>query len=148
MKGELLAKWWEWVKEYQEYEEKLAPLLYRLAEELPRRASITENHQLFSKAARVIMDNRDEKKQLGKVFDNIEQWLKDWEDWVKGVIEKWAEENLKDSGNYSFEQKLQKIQNSKSKPVGIEPEDLGKILRFTAFWIDKRVERWGWREIS
>ena len=146
MKGELLADWWDWVKDYEDYQDKLAPLLYRLAEELPRRASITENYYLFSKAARVIMDNRDEKKQLDEVFEKIKQWLVSWEDWVKGVIEKWAEENLKDSGNLSFEHKIQEIYNSKSKPVGIEPEDLGKILRFTAFWVDKRVERWGWSQ--
>ncbi|MBV6622627.1 MAG: type III-B CRISPR-associated protein Cas10/Cmr2 [Rivularia sp. (in: Bacteria)] len=148
MKGELLAEWWDWVKDYQDYQDKLAPLLYRLAEELPRRASITENHYLFSKAAKVIMDNRDSEKQLHEVFIKIEKWLASWENWVKGVIEKWAEDNLKDSKNLSFEQKIQIIQDSKSKPVGIEPEDLGKILRFTAFWIDKRVERWKWRELS
>ena len=144
MKGKLLADWWNWVKDYEKYQEKLAPLLYRLAEELPRRASITENHYLFSKAAKVIMDNRDEKKQLDGVFGKIEQWLVSWEDWVKEVIEKWAKDNLENSSNYTFEQKIQKIQDSKSKPVGIEPEDLGKILRFTAFWIDKRVERFNW----
>ena len=148
MKGRLLDKWWDWVKDYEDYQDKLAPLLYRLAEELPRRASITENHDLFSKAARVIMDNRDSDKQLVKEFNKIEQWLKDWEDWVKEVIEVWAKDNLENSGSLSFEYKIQEIYNSKSKPVGIEPEDLGKILRFTAFWVDKRVERWNWREIS
>ncbi|NJO64720.1 MAG: hypothetical protein HC836_43255 [Richelia sp. RM2_1_2] len=65
---------------------------------------------------------------------------------MKGVIEKWAEDNLENSVNLSFKQKIQKIQNSKSKPVGIEPEDLGKILRFTAFWVDKRVERFNWSQ--
>ncbi|MEM7553514.1 MAG: type III-B CRISPR-associated protein Cas10/Cmr2 [Cyanobacteria bacterium P01_A01_bin.84] len=148
MKGKLLAEWWSWVKDYEKYQEKLTPLLYRLAEELPRRASITEHHYLFSKAARVIMDNRDENKQFDKVFEKIEQWLISWEDWVKEVIEKWAKDNLENSVNLSFEQKIQKIQNSKYKPVGIEPEDLGKILRFTAFWIDKRVERFNWSQLS
>jgi CRISPR-associated protein Cmr2 len=148
MKGELLAKWWNWVGKYEEYEENLAPLLYRLAEELPRRASVTENYQLFSKAARVIMDNRDTDKQLGEVFDQIEEWLNDWETWVKKVIDQWAKASLKDWEQATLEDKINAVQQSKSKPVGIEPEDLAKILRFTAFWVDKRVERWKWKKVK
>jgi CRISPR-associated protein Cmr2 len=148
MKGELLAQWWNWVKEYPEYEENLAPLLYRLAEELPRRASVTENYQLFSKAARVIMDNRDTDKQLGDVFDQIEEWLNDWETWVKKVIDQWAKASLKDWEQATLEDKINAVQQSKYKPVGIEPEDLAKILRFTAFWVDKRVERLKWKKVK
>ncbi|AFZ61069.1 type III-B CRISPR-associated protein Cas10/Cmr2 [Anabaena cylindrica FACHB-243] len=122
MKGELLETWWEWVKEYETYQEKLSPLLYRLAEELPRRAAITDNYYLFSKAAKVIMDSRDSSKQLEPTFAKIEKWLDKWEDWVKSA----SQNNL--------------------EPIGTTPEDLGKILRFTAFWIDKRVERLKWGE--
>jgi CRISPR-associated protein Cmr2 len=122
MKGELLETWWEWVKEYESYEEKLSPLLYRLAEELPRRASITENYYLFSKAAKVIMDSRDNSKQLEQTFEKIEKWLDKWEDWAK----------LASQNN--------------SEAIGTKPEDLAKLLRFTAFWVDKRVERYQWRD--
>ena len=124
MKGELLETWWDWVKKYESYEEKLSPLLYRLAEELPRRASITENYHLFSKAAKVIMQSRDASKQLDEVFEKIETWLDEWEKWAKQALEK------------------------KPESIGTQPEDLSKLLRFTAFWVDKRVERHKWQEIG
>lgn len=203
MKGELLAEWWDWVKDYEDYQDKLAPLLYRLAEELPRRASITENDYLFSKAARVIMDNRDSDKQLVNEFKRIEQWLMSWEDWMKEVTEKstrdaikqWCIDTIEESNQVDknraeeilevvkkdeqVEEELNRIKNSYKveqnqirieelekvkkpnfywikqaeiigiepvKPAGTKPEDLGKILRFTAFWIDKRVERWNWSQ--
>ncbi|MUG93052.1 type III-B CRISPR-associated protein Cas10/Cmr2 [Scytonema sp. UIC 10036] len=117
MKGELLETWWDWVKEYKEYQENLAPLLYRLAEELPKRASITENDQLFSKAAKVIMESRENSKKLD-IFSDIKKWLDRWEEWARGNPE----------------------------AIGAKPEDLGKLLRFTAFWVDKRVERHKWKE--
>ena len=146
MKGELLANWWDWVKEYKKYGENLAPLLYRLAEELPRRASITKDYKLFSKVAKVIMDSRDSNKKLEE-FNKIENWLDEWESWVKKVITKWAEDNLENWKELSFEDWFKELQESKSKPVGIELEDLAKILRFTAFWVDKRVERQKWHNI-
>ncbi len=122
MKGELLEAWWEWVQEYEIYEDKLSPLLYRLAAELPHRACITDNYYLFSKAAKVIMDNRDQSKHLKPTFTKIQNWLDKWEDWVKSV----PEDHL--------------------NPIGTQPDDLAKILRFTAFWIDKRLERRQWGE--
>jgi CRISPR-associated protein Cmr2 len=115
MKGQLLEKWWELVKDYKNYQEDLSPLLYRLAEELPRRAVVTENDQLFSKAAKVIMASRD--KEL-PVFPQLQKWLDQWEDWAK----------------------------VNPNALGTQPEDLGKLLRFTAFWVDKRVERHKWKE--
>ncbi|MEA5503675.1 hypothetical protein VB735_11260 [Halotia wernerae UHCC 0503] len=120
MKGELLEKWWEWVQKYEKYQQNLSPLLYRLAEELPRRASITEDYKLFSKAARVIMDSRDHSKQL-EVFAVIEEWLDEWEDWAK-------------------------LSLNNPEAIGTTPGDLAKLLRFTAFWVDKRVERLKWEE--
>ncbi|MBD2302813.1 MULTISPECIES: type III-B CRISPR-associated protein Cas10/Cmr2 [Nostocales] len=120
MKGELLEAWWEWVKDFEDYKEKLSPLLYRLAEELPHRASITEDYKLFSKAAKVIMDSRDNSKELQQTFEKIGQWLDKWEDWAKSALQ------------------------NNSEAIGTTPEDLAKILRFTAFWVDKRVERWKW----
>ncbi|QIR37247.1 type III-B CRISPR-associated protein Cas10/Cmr2 [Tolypothrix sp. PCC 7910] len=174
MKGELLESWWDWVKKYEFYQENLSPLLYRLAEELPNRASITDNYHLFSKAAKVIMESRDSHKQLD-VFKLIENWLDDWEDWAKKTLEKWARKSLKEWAEKIIEQRdrktpqeieqavktLEQIEEWNQQPlehwvkeakklnpipVGTQPEDLAKLLRFTAFWIDNRVERWQWKE--
>jgi CRISPR-associated protein Cmr2 len=133
MKGELLQKWWDWVKGYEDYGEDLSPLLYRLAEELPQRASLTENSRLFSQAAKVIMTRRDRDKQLD-VFPKIAAWLDEWEDWANK-----CEGEAKALG--AKPEDLKKI-------LGIQPEDLGKLLRFTAFWVDKRVERYKWGKLS
>ncbi|KOP26846.1 CRISPR-associated protein Crm2 [Hapalosiphon sp. MRB220] len=117
MKGELLESWYELVKSPSE---ELSPLLLRLAEELPRRATVTENYQLFGKAANVIMSRRDESKKLDS-FSQIGNWLNEWEKWI--------------------------ISCKKNKTsLGTEPEDLGNILRFSAFWVDKMVQRQKWGE--
>jgi len=175
MKGELLETWWNWVREYESYQENLSPLLYRLAEELPRRASITENHQLFSKAAKVIMESRDSSEQLNEVFEKIEKWLDKWEEWAKKTLKEWAEETLEEWAKQTLkegdkktleelehaqktlkqlqqwdkqtlEHWMNEAKNLKSTPLGTQPEDLAKLLRFTAFWVDKRVERQQWKE--
>lgn len=173
MKGELLDAWWDWVQEYKTYDSKLSPLLYRLAEELPRRASITEHYHLFSKAAKVIMDSRDNSKQLEQTFEKIEKWLDKWEEWAKPILKEWAKKNLKEWAEETLKEsnkpeKLEKAQKTleqlkewdkqtlehwikeakeiKSEPIGTTPEDLAKLLRFTAFWVDKRVERYQWRD--
>lgn len=121
MKGKLLKSWYELVKSPSE---QLSPLLLRLAEELPRRATVTESHQLFSKAAQVIMSRRDESKKL-EVFPKIIDWLNEWEGWVSSC-------------------------ETNSTALGTKPEDLGNILRFSAFWVDKMVQRqqWGKSEIQ
>ena len=254
MKGKLLAKWWDWVKEYEKYRENLAPLLYRLAEELPRRASVTNNSHLFKIAAHVIVNSRDTSKELENVSKKVEIWLDDWEQWVKEIIKPWvktiiinwtinkknssqhyniiypivkeviidwnenhiygwglvldnwiddaitkanrpensdknkqtleswilteiSKENNDETGakdkpsleslikavqeknNDDFQASRDKLKHkikfaweqhlkeNVSKPVGTEPEDLAKILRFTAFWVDKRVERQKWAEL-
>ncbi|MHC5861899.1 type III-B CRISPR-associated protein Cas10/Cmr2 [Nostoc sp.] len=173
MKGELLETWWDWVQEYKTYDSKLSPLLYRLAGELPHRASITEHYHLFSKAAKVIMDSRDRSKQLEQTFKKIENWLDKWEDWAKESLKEWAEESLKEWAKESlkesnkpekrekaqkileqlkewdkqtFEHWIKEAKEIKSEPIGTTPEDLAKLLRFTAFWVDKRVERYQWRD--
>lgn len=122
MKGHLLEDWWNCIKDYPKYGDNLSPLLYRLAEELPRRACVTKGDHLFSKAAEVIMNRRDETKQLDN-FEAIRHWLNDWEDWA-----------------YQAQQHT----DSQDSPLGTEPDDLGRLLRFTAFWVDKRVQRWNW----
>jgi CRISPR-associated protein Cmr2 len=114
MKGELLESWYSWLKTPQE---ELSPLLYRLAEELPRRATVTDDSQLFALAAKLIIASRDESRQLNNSAE-IEDWLKAWENWVNKV--------------------------NVDKALGTQPEDLGKLLRFSAFWVDKMVQQKKW----
>jgi CRISPR-associated protein Cmr2 len=124
MKGTLLDTWWDWVQHYPIYQDNLAPLLYRLSEELPQRACLTPEHQLFSKGAKVIMTSREASKKPEiegiDIFKDIEKWIEEWETWALKA----------------------QLENEEAK--GIEPEDLGNLLRFTAFWVDKRVERLKW----
>jgi CRISPR-associated protein Cmr2 len=121
MKGHLLESWWNFIQQYQQLD--LSPALYRLAEELPRRACVTENDQLFSKAAQVILKRRDESKNLGvEIYDPILNWLNAWEDWVKSL----------------------KLSQNAEEPLGTQPEDVGRLLRFSAFWVDKMVQQQQW----
>jgi CRISPR-associated protein Cmr2 len=121
MKGHLLESWWNFIQQYQQLD--LSPALYRLAEELPRRACVTENDQLFSKAAQVILKRRDESKNLGvEIYDPILNWLNAWEDWVKSL----------------------KTSQNAEEPLGTQPEDVGRLLRFSAFWVDKMVQQQQW----
>ncbi|OKH33828.1 type III-B CRISPR-associated protein Cas10/Cmr2 [[Phormidium ambiguum] IAM M-71] len=122
MKGTLLN---EWIQLLSPPEENLSPLLYRLAEELPRRASVTEKDKLFSLAAKVIMESREESKKLAN-FSQILKWLDDWEKWAYTMTEN--------------------VPANENKPRGTTPEDLGKLLRFSAFWVDKMVQRKKWVE--
>lgn len=122
MKGHLLDDWYEFVTQTQKQWQDLSPLLYRLAEELPLHAQVTENLQLFGKAAQVIINRREESKKLEKQ-DLLVQWLNTWETWAYRVNQA----------------------HTKNKPIGTKPEDLGYLLRFTAFWIDKMIQREGWK---
>jgi CRISPR-associated protein Cmr2 len=128
MKGKLLESWYELVKSPSS---ELSPLLLRLAEELPRGATVTENYQLFSQAAKVIMSRRDDSKQLDN-FSHIEAWLNDWEDWVKSLKPQ----------NEDWDNWIKKLNDEKQ--TGTQPEDLGNLLRFSAFWVDKMVQRQKW----
>jgi CRISPR-associated protein Cmr2 len=116
LKGSLLESWWQIV---QQPSADLSPLLYRLAEDLPQRACVTPSHQLFAKAAAVIMAGRDERKHLSN-FSHLETWLNQWEDWVNSLPHQ--------------DQPL----------LGTQPEDMGNLLRFSAFWVDKMTQRQAW----
>jgi hypothetical protein len=83
-KGSLLAGWWQFARHYQQ---DLAPFLYRLAAELPKRATFTKSDRLFRRAAQVILSRRD--RQLSQETENaLLAWLDAWEDWAKTVREK------------------------------------------------------------
>lgn len=83
-KGSLLADWWQFARHYRQ---DLAPFLYRLAAELPKRATFTNSDRLFRRAAQVILSRRD--RQLSQETENaLLDWLDAWEDWAKTVREK------------------------------------------------------------
>ena len=134
---DLLSSWWAWVNQYIDYArehesaENLSPLLLRLAEELPKRATVGSG--LFAKAARVLMERRDRSEDLSSVFDSLEHWLSQWETWAAETSDVNTDADEADADG---------------QPLGTTPEDLGKLLRFSAFWIDKRVERLGWQQLS
>lgn len=129
MKGKLLGDWYKFI---QYPSEELSPLLFRLAEELPLRASVTENYQLFAKVADMIMSRRDESKKLEN-FAEISNFINAWEEWVK---------ELKPD-KVSWEEWNDKL--DKKEYLGTHPDDLGNILRFSAFWASKMVQRQNWR---
>ncbi|NEO26981.1 MAG: hypothetical protein F6K03_08810 [Kamptonema sp. SIO4C4] len=135
MKGHLLSDWWQWLQGGREETTAFAPVLYRLAEELPRHAAITENYQMVSKAARVILTARDEPLSE-ELQDSICNWLDEWEKWAFLVKKDW---DIK----HPDPEKLFECDDQK-KPLGIEIEDLAKILRFSAFWIDKMAKHDQW----
>lgn len=120
MKGHLLEPWWNIV---QHYADELSPLLYRLADELPRRVDV--NHpELFPLAAQVIMNRRDDDRKMADIEAPIRAWLEAWAEWAQFAAE-----------------------SEPNKP-GATSDDLGYLLRFTAFWVDKMVQRRRWAQSS
>jgi len=120
MKGHLLDPWCELI-ENAPYEE-FSGLLYRLAEELPKRCPVTAKYYLFREAAKVILNRRDQplaEEQQEKLLT----WLDQWEHWAYHA-------------------------NPQQDPgiIGTTPDDLGKILRFTAFWVTRLEERQEWQQ--
>lgn len=135
MPGHLLQKWWGWVSRYETFGKKLSPVLYRLSEELPQRASFSP-YRLFSKAAAVLMARREDSEAMKPIFTEIEHWLNAWEAWATQVRYGLSPDDLSTDHQDDPEQRY---------PLGSDAEALGKLLRFTAFWLDKRVERLAWQ---
>jgi CRISPR-associated protein Cmr2 len=126
MKGSLLEAWWKFMEGAEN--QGLSPVLYRLSEELPRHASVTEEDHLFKQVAEVILNRRDE--QLSEDCQTaLLNWLDAWEKWVLEVQKK----ALEDRGS---------IENL----LGTKTEDLTALLRFSAFWLDKMEQRRKWVE--
>ncbi len=117
MKGDLLEKWWAWLQRGPELD--LGPVLHRLAEELPQRCVISENNRLFELATTTILARRDRSEELKTIRDPLVNWINAWEKWVLDV-------------------------QDKSEALGTTPADLGNILRFSAFWVDKKKQRNDW----
>lgn len=125
MKGHLLESWWKFIA-LTTPELDLSPMLYRLAEELPRRATVTECDRLFCQAAGVIWDKSDlgQATDYSQVKDALLNWLGAWENWAWEATEKWEKRQDPDE----------------KPPLGIGADDLGKLLRFTAFWVAKNLQ--------
>lgn len=160
MKGNLLNDWWEFIQKGIEKgtEFDLSSLLYRLAEELPRHAALTETESdlLFSKAAQVVISSRD-KEIDEEIKKNLLKWLERWEHWA------WKNSPKKRAfqfGNFILKGTEETLiicllwvmilENwdaaRKKLPLGIKSSDLKNLLRFSAFWVDKMVQRNKWVE--
>ncbi len=126
MKGSLLESWWKFMEGAEN--QNLSPVLYRLSEELPRHASVTEKDQLFRQVAKVILKRRDEKLSEDSQSALLD-WLDEWEKWVLEV-----------------QQEASKHGQSIENLLGTKPEDLTALLRFSAFWLDKMEQRQQWAE--
>ncbi|NEO72186.1 type III-B CRISPR-associated protein Cas10/Cmr2 [Moorena sp. SIO3H5] len=120
MKGHLLDYWWKFIQHYQDID--LSPLLYRLAEDLPKHACVTECDRLLSQATQVILNRRDETLS-DQVKHALLDWINQWEHWAFHA-RKAAGENA----------------------LGTQEKDLAMLLKFSAFWVDKMVQRQEWRE--
>lgn len=160
MKGNLLNDWWAFIQRGIEKgtEFDLSSLLYRLAEELPRHAAFTETESdlLFSKAAQVVISSRD-KEIDEEIKKNLLKWLEGWEHWA------WKNSHKKRAFQFlNFILKgteeiiiicllwVMILENwdaaRKKLPLGIKSSDLKNLLRFSAFWVDKMVQRNKWVE--
>ncbi|QDZ41603.1 type III-B CRISPR-associated protein Cas10/Cmr2 (plasmid) [Euhalothece natronophila Z-M001] len=118
MKGHLLDAWCDLLENAPP--QAFSGLLYRLAEELPKRCPVTPNLKLFREATQVILNRRDQGLDQEQ-SEQLLNWLDQWEDWAYRA-------------NPSKDPNI----------IGTTPEDLGKILRFTAFWVTRLEERQKW----
>ena len=146
MKGSQLDDWWRFVEPMSKVGSKdngLSPLLYRLAEELPRRGCFTTNDSdLFAEATKVIANRRETNQpecvktnQPECVKTNLIEWVRQWERWA---IKTRAE---------VFDQFKPGTKDIPT-PTGCNPDDLATVLRFTAFWLDKMAQRHDWGEAA
>lgn len=125
MKGHLLEGWWNFIKESQKCENfDLSPVLYRLAEELPRHAEVTESDGLFQTVANVVLDSRN--IELPEpVRNSLLEWLNNWEKWA------WA------AMNEARRREIEPDKKDKVQALGARPEDMAILLKFTAFWVSQ-----------
>jgi CRISPR-associated protein Cmr2 len=129
LKGELLPQWWQWLNlPNPENRQQLSSLLYRLAEELPRHAALTEGYHLVAKAADAIARRRDGKDKIEYTTEQLCQWLENWEDWANAAQNRAA--------------------TLENQALGTTIPDLARLLRFSAFWLDKMQQRSSWHNPS
>ena len=129
MKGHLLETWQNFVDLARQETNALgdlSPLLYRLAEELPKHTDVTKDDRLIAKAAAVIINKRD-RLVSPELQTKLVDWLNLWEEWAFRARES----------------ESKKPENQRNLlATGIQ--DLSKILRFTAFWLDKMAHFDSW----
>jgi CRISPR-associated protein Cmr2 len=139
MKGHLLEKWWRWMSLAEENKDVvLAPVLYRLSEELPKHCEVTEFHHLFKEAARVIIDSRDAALP-GCIKENLLEWIDCWEQWAWNAMQKQKEKLIEVDKNPEAE-----AEQEARRSLGTRPEDLANLLRFSAFWVSRRQQELNW----
>mgnify|MGYP001791946179 CR=1 FL=1 len=150
MKGHLLERWWEMVRrcENQCAQERIdiSPLLNRLAEELPKHAEVTESDRLCYQAARAILLRRED--QLSDdiketVHNAILTWLQEWEIWAWNARQK-AKRQQASVQKTDFDSENNTHKEKQLNPMGTDLKDLAALLRFTAFWVSRRVQEQGW----
>jgi CRISPR-associated protein Cmr2 len=133
LKGHLLAGWWDWmqkcvssdpVNETTDRATDLSPLLHRLAEELPKHTCLTESDRLLSKAAYVILNQRDQPPTLA-FQESLLQWLDGWEEWALAANRSAA--------------------RTGKRALGADLKSLGQLLRFSAFWVSRYAQQQEWR---
>ena len=149
MSGDLLTSWWESIQNFGEYKKELASIFYRLAEDLPRRALLTSQPaSLIAEVAEVIMKRRDNHQAIADNVAAVKSWLTDWEAWaiklLRAQFGQHPHNDDKEHWEEVYSQILRGERTDKKLPLGTHPDDLASLLRFTAFWIDRRVERWSW----
>lgn len=116
----------------------LAPILYRLATELPTRCQITPDLHLLRTATTVILDSRD-LDLPDALRDRLLNWIDQWETWAWTVIHS-------QRAVLSQQPHLSAIaaEAAARRSLGTRPEDLASLLRFAAFWISRRQQEQSW----
>ena len=121
MKGHLFERWWKFIQAYDQID--FSPLLYRLAEELPRHADVTQDYRLFRKVAKVVIANRDENLPPDTERALL-RWLDAWEQWAFSA--------------------MKQAQINNQNALGATPNDMANLLKFSAFWVSRRRQEMSW----
>jgi CRISPR-associated protein Cmr2 len=76
----------------------------------------------------VIINRRDQTLE-SHIQENLLNWLDRWENWA-----------------YQTYNQVNKNKTKKEVPLGTTEKDLANLLRFSAFWNDKRMQQMKWGE--
>lgn len=116
MKGHLLELWWTALADWPVVN--LEPVLLRLAEDIATHGIVTASDQLMAKIAQMVFARRDQ--EIPETTQNAWiTWLHVWEDWA------WKAQQT--ALSYQHDHCL-----------GVSPDDLANLLRFSAFWVARQ----------